>query len=875
MEILKHIRLLLCGLCLWFSSETAAQIQSSEDAYQALDAFLAQPTAQSCIDFKSVLAQWNSNSKEEHLAKVISLSNLGFYQQRYFNPTTSIASYEEANLLYHQHQLKGFDMINSCSIPLGNLYTQINALTEAENTIKAYILEAQQDKRTRETVAGLENLSIVFHNKGNYNRAIAVLQQALKLEPNNLSVQLNLANNYYGNGETVISEEIVKKILLVHPNHLKANQLLAKIQITSNKPLLALSSLKKTLTILKSSRETPSRELAKLYLALAQAELAINAPENAENYIKEVYNTLVAGFNPKQEIPARNQLFPENTFIDALDLQAKIYVQKGENKKALQSYDLAFEVSQLLNATSFMQDSKLAFQTMHKNRSEACLNLLFELHQETSDTLWLYKALAIEQQAKSPVLREAKQWQQRVLAVTDTLLAARLKQVQLEVAKAGTVLRQAPMQVMNNPELIRDSQNQYTVAIEKQRRLFKELGQRYPKISISPPVSTEILEQKVIRSGKTLVSYFIGNESLFQFEIAQTGVSFKRLAHSKNGVNVILQYVKNYNSFFENASLISNDPLAYSKEAYQLYQALQIPKTEKLVIIPDGILSFVPFSTLHTRPSNSLSFQEMPFLVLDTEISYALSISEYINEKERNHNKKVLGVFPVFKGTARELTHSLVEATAIHKMTKGVLLIENEATAANFLAQMDDYDILHISTHAKAGTFTQPAGIEFIDKTLTIDELYGYQFNKDLVVLSACETGVGKVIKGEGVQSMARAFQYTGTKNVLFTLWKVNDQSTAQLMENFYKRLNHTNDRSYSLHQAQLDYLKAPHIDNTKKSPYFWAAFVYYGEAEPMPNTTHLMIFWIGLSLLLIVGLWFKYRQKRKRMIKLQSLIKQ
>ena len=502
---------------------------------------------------------------------------------------------------------------------------------------------------------------------------------------------------------------------------------------------------------------------------------------------------------------------------------------------------------------------------MYKNRSEASLNLLFQLHKHKSDTLWLYKALTIEQQAKSPVLREAKQWQQRLLEVTDTSLAKELKQIQLAVANAGNELRQVSMGLVKNPTLIQQLQNQYTLAIDRQRNLLIHFENKHPKLSATPSFTSEILKQKNLLKGETFVSYFIGNESLFQFVITKDNVSFNKLVSSSKELNELLHYIKEYNSFFENASKISNDPLTYTQAAHKLYKALQLPKTERLVVIPDGLLSFVPFNALLTQPSTSISFKNMPFLIKNTEISYALSLADYMQETEAHNFKKVLGVFPIFKGTTRELKYSLDEATAVEKMTKADLLLENEATSINFLTQMNDYDILHISSHAQGGTFNQLAGIEFTDKSLNINELYGYQFNKSLVVLSACETGIGRLVKGEGAQSVARAFQYTGAKNVLFSLWKVNDLSTAQLMQNFYNRLGSTTSKSHSLHQAQLDYLNAPKIDNSKKSPFYWAAFVYYGEAEIKSQTNNMMLLWISLPMLLILGLWLKYGQQKKR----------
>lgn len=118
------------------------------------------------------------------------------------------------------------------------------------------------------------------------------------------------------------------------------------------------------------------------------------------------------------------------------------------------------------------------------------------------------------------------------------------------------------------------------------------------------------------------------------------------------------------------------------------------------------------------------------------------------------------------------------------------------------------------------------------------------------MVLSACETGVGKLYKGEGAMSIARGFQYAGVKNLVFSLWQINDLSTSQVMQSFYKNLNQSQSTYYSNRQSKLDYLQDKRISNIKKSPYYWGAFVYYGtlDSEKPRNT----VFYIVIGVLIV-----------------------
>ena len=97
------------------------------------------------------------------------------------------------------------------------------------------------------------------------------------------------------------------------------------------------------------------------------------------------------------------------------------------------------------------------------------------------------------------------------------------------------------------------------------------------------------------------------------------------------------------------------------------------------------------------------------------------------------------------------------------------------------------------------------------------------------MVLSACETGIGKLYKSEGAMSVARGFQFAGAQNLLFSLWKVNDYTTALFMNKFYHYIHNGNSYLEANHQSKIDFLNDTNITNTKKSPYYWSAFVYYG----------------------------------------------
>lgn len=115
------------------------------------------------------------------------------------------------------------------------------------------------------------------------------------------------------------------------------------------------------------------------------------------------------------------------------------------------------------------------------------------------------------------------------------------------------------------------------------------------------------------------------------------------------------------------------------------------------------------------------------------------------------------------------------------------------------------------------------------DGLLQVYEIFNLKLNADLVVLSACETGLGKEVKGEGIIGLTRAFLYAGTPSVVVSLWPVVDRSTARLMAKFYEELNQRPDKAEALRRAKLEMIKA---GGRSAHPFHWAPFILIGERK-------------------------------------------
>ncbi|MEL7006350.1 MAG: CHAT domain-containing protein, partial [Bacteroidota bacterium] len=140
------------------------------------------------------------------------------------------------------------------------------------------------------------------------------------------------------------------------------------------------------------------------------------------------------------------------------------------------------------------------------------------------------------------------------------------------------------------------------------------------------------------------------------------------------------------------------------------------------------------------------------------------------------------------------------------------------------------------------------------DGMLHTFELFNMNLSAELAVLSACNTGIGKLQKGEGVMSLGRAFSYAGCPSIVMSHWSVDDRSTSELMSLFYKNLSEGKSKDLSLKQAKKEFLN--NTDELRTHPLYWAGFVVLGDTKPLTNGSgHQLIYWlIGVVLVILVS---------------------
>lgn len=228
----------------------------------------------------------------------------------------------------------------------------------------------------------------------------------------------------------------------------------------------------------------------------------------------------------------------------------------------------------------------------------------------------------------------------------------------------------------------------------------------------------------------------------------------------------------------------------------------------------------------------------------------------------------------VLRNSLVNLNWAASEVETISDLFSGDAFVNSDATEEVFKEKVQNAGIVHLATHtliddenplySKMVFSNDQTSVE--DGFLNMYELYNMDLNADLVVLSACNTGYGKIVRGEGIMSMARGFIYAGCPSIVMSLWPVDDYSTSVLMKNFYNGLANGLDKDEALRQAKLEYIQ--NCDESKADPFYWAGFVEVGNTAPIAfksekNNSSWFLSTIGLLLGIIIISGKKYFWKQ------------
>jgi CHAT domain-containing protein/tetratricopeptide (TPR) repeat protein len=354
--------------------------------------------------------------------------------------------------------------------------------------------------------------------------------------------------------------------------------------------------------------------------------------------------------------------------------------------------------------------------------------------------------------------------------------------------------------------------------------------------------------QRELGRGRVLLEYLLGPRESFLFAVTAERLRIYRLpaaAALERDVAVLRAAVARGPS----RAALSNFVVAARKLYLSLVQpaAALLASGREIIVAPDGILHYLPFEVLLSKPpaAGELDVSRLPYLVRARALSYAPSMSVLATlERDGRRTPPRTAALLAYGDVAESprLPYSRLEVDRVAKLFPAAT-VRTGASATETRLKLDlaqsNHTVLHFAVHGvphksrprlSGLVLRRPAAGEEEDGLLQAYEIVGLRVNARLVVLSACDTGLGKEVPGEGLAGLGQAFFHAGASAVAVSLWKVEDASTADLMVKFYQRLRAPAGLAEALRQAKLEQLG----EGRHAHPYFWAGFTLVGRSRRM-----------------------------------------
>ncbi len=754
----------------------------------------------------------------------------------------SIDAYEAAQQLYMTFQLTDFPVCEYLYKPLGSHYIRLGDNQRARLVLMK-ALDACPDE-SAEVIGGLmNNIALSYWNESRYEEAAFWFRKGLSL-PDLPALQrsmlsFGLAQTLFDQGQYAQAQQYLAHAEKILPSQgtdsryddLRSRLFLLKARLAyrtgQDTPRRIAQWLARSASFCqKAYPHTFHRTLGKI--KIVQGELALDQGQlgQAELLFRQVLEGMGA-------LAAHALvLLVDNTVAEAWDGLARVWQARFRQqptqqaaRQALHALAQAQRIEYALRQMLVFESSQILRQQLYRQRTAQALELLTWLNQTQADTAAAWQALEWMERSRAVVLAE-----------TVSSLNNMRDSTTREWARLRRHLAYYEQQLIQHPE-------QTEFWLQRQRELTQELDSLAAQsdyLSIGAfhlqPLSDSLLQAQVGMHG-AMCYYFQAPQALYRCR--WTGPSTLVLEV------LPLPAMGNLLDWLRRPDGGARHPLLDSLRLQLL--PLEVAGKERLLVLPDGALHYLPFSLLVT---DSLGLPAIP-----TQYAFSLAVLSLSAQPRLNEGKLATGWAPFVSKGRDGLAALPYTQQEIGTLPKGYTpFIGSAATLAAFRQMASRSELIHLATHATGEDSSGLPRIELADSSLFMTDLYRMELRAALVVLSACETFTGAEISGEGVMGLARAFAYAGARGLVASLWQVNDATTAHLWQAFYRYLEQGIPPARALWRAQRDFLTTPGRPDYQRTPYYWAAFIYLGPEQvvALPSAQWHM-YWALLGGLLVV----------------------
>lgn len=643
-------------------------------------------------------------------------------------------------------------------------------------------------------------------------------------------------------------------------------------------------------------------KVGSLYHSLAEYDSALLLHQQSLQSISDNFQYDNVYDNPKE-----SQIISELTAIYTLIEKGKIFIKMSKNQDTIFNLTGATDCFELANTLIDKirngYTTEASKQQLFENASLAYhlyVDALRVLFLKTSDSTYLEKAVEVLEKSKSFIL----------LNMLNDRKAYQFAGVTPEILEKERNIRVGLTYFKK--KLFKSKTNQDTVAINALSELIFNLQHEYEslvnQIETNNPsyyalkydgksIDINRIRVEELKDNEALLEYSITASRAYLFVISRNGTQWLDLGSPETFKDQATDYRKATTDYDFIVNESAQADKLYRSSARALYQFLLkeaidiLPnEVERLTIIPDGAMSELSMEAFLTKDveGSPTDYAKLPYLIHDFELSYAYSLTfltQTQSPKSRVAKTTFGGFAPAYAITldnereARSdqldkpegLEGATAEVKQINEVYDGDVWLGEEATESNFKKHASEYQLLHLAMHGHLDNqnplYSELRFASLEDSTndghLDVSEIYDLQLQADLVVLSACNTGTGKLQEGEGSISLSRAFAYAGCPSVIMSLWKVPDLMTSKIMVELYQNLEQDFPKDAALRSAKLTYLDEVN-DPFEAHPYFWAGFVLMGNKEAVDFGRGVSMELVVFIILIMMVIIF-FRRKRAK----------
>jgi CHAT domain-containing protein/Tfp pilus assembly protein PilF len=806
---------------------------------------------------------------------------------------------------------------------LGNEFKKKGDYRKATDYLKKaleFTIDSVPDKEVWKLAKLYDHLGLAYQKAGIIDSAIVYgekawevisgikTKQSKKLFKDSIQTLQHLSELYLKHEDLKKARLFIKKTLDLQKNDsayrkYRTLELQGSLFLNEGKPKNALTAFRQAESIAQKfgKKFTPplvasqSVLMADAQLKLGQPQEALKLYQRALNVLSPDTNLLTSFSNPPLENLVAKTIGLE-ILINKANTQWALYQSKKDTSflwDALNTFDCTSQLITAIRQGIYTEESKNLLSERVTQVFESSIDAAFTAYQMTGKKEYAAKAFYFAESNKAQLLLEYvnEQIAKNSRSVPDSLLEKE-KNIQLTItyfqkkildnSTDENAIKVSREQIFNlNQEL-----DQLTNFLEK--NYFDYFKLKYQ----NDPISLKVLQSELKTNNHAMVEFFVGENAVYQFLISPSNGIQMRKIKDVEGLYPSLSIINALISSRPESDSIKVTYDRFVNHAFSLYDLLlkktieevSLQRITDLIIIPDLQLNFLPFEILlQKKPEGirpSYTSANLAYLFNNFNISYDYSATLFYRNQQPKKYKashNFIGYAPTFGSSQVAISRSCTpdelynlqcastEVKSVGKMVKGHQRHQLEASTISFLSEVANYKIIHLATHACVDPSNSIHSKIFLsDNYLTLMDLQSLDLKADLAVLSACNTGTGKLIKGEGVMSLARGFFSAGCSSTLMSMWSVDDCATSDIMLRFYQELKRGKRKNEALRLAKLKYLEE--AEKTHSHPYYWAAFVQFGNVDSISlfsNASFNNPLYYIIALLLFVGIgWMFYSRK-------------